>query len=370
MLHRSAKPKIFQFFVVMNDGNKLMVPFQTNKTVNNLIEAVKERVPQNEELDTMYFVDGQSLENEKIFIILSGTERLSKILNAYKAIQSNDSVKLTDFYWFVGRSPFSILHLPKLQAAHIQIAPEEIRQKYHRNTPFLCSGFYFDSFCANQQKIKNPKKKEKETKSKKNNPNRGRYFTDNAMSELMFYQKAKNEKNGEKRDEMLLKTAEEELVKERNLIEYIPSYVDSDNCLFGSFHSKYLLILCSICRRLHRGELTKAHKDKLAETAKARNLKSKEFKICIDRSVALSDEHMKETMDILSRQNGKNLDRMMLYDCLVHLAAEGFEQNKLKIIRICAQFCALIRLSPAECAVIVSMFQTEHELLSVYRHLF
>ncbi len=65
-----------------------------------------------------------------------------------------------------------------------------------------------------------------------------------------------------------------------------------------------------------------------------------------------------------------NFERIIVYDCLVHLASDGFEQQRLDILRICSQFGTVSQLSPVEIACIIQMFLTEYQLLNVYRHLF
>ena len=89
--------------------------------------------------------------------------------------------------------------------------------------------------------------------------------------------------------------------------------------------------------------------------------------------MGLNCHHVGETISILSKQNDDyyvNFERMIVYDCLVHLASDGFEQRRLEILRICSQFGTVNRLSPVEIACIIQMYETEYQLLNVYRHLF
>merc|ERR1712107_861002 len=132
--------------------------------VNDLIEATKERLSRADHdrqldilsLSTLYWVDAQTFKYEPIFVVLSGKDKLQKILSAYK-YSLNNSVKIVNFYWFLGPSPASTLGIPTLDPTDIQTAPDETRQKYHRKTPLLYSGFYFDCFMSKSHYIANCK---------------------------------------------------------------------------------------------------------------------------------------------------------------------------------------------------------------------
>ena len=206
MLHPNVQPKKFQFYVVVDPANKLLVPLATNKTVDDLIDVVKKRLRKkairnnnnprfiptvnnkynydsnlnvddgnmqtmdnetnphhqqnsiqnndklmhitpspltvntdnntNNEIDidsltTMYWVDAQTLKPKHIYVILRGTDKLQKLLKTYKSMITSDT-KLTQFYWFIARSPSQVLNIANLRPMEIRMAPEEIRQKYHR----------------------------------------------------------------------------------------------------------------------------------------------------------------------------------------------------------------------------------------------
>lgn len=176
MLPPNVQPKKFKFYVVVDPANKLLVPLATNKTVDDLIDVVKMRlrkkafrnnnrspfipITNNEDdndqsmdnqpltlntnnddndrneididsLTTMYWVDAQTLSPKHIYVILRGTDKLQKLLNTYKSMINSDS-KLSKFYWFCARSPSQVLNIANLRPMEIRMAPEEIRQKYHR----------------------------------------------------------------------------------------------------------------------------------------------------------------------------------------------------------------------------------------------
>ena len=178
MLHPSVQAKKYKFWIVVDPGNKFLVPLATNKTVDNLIEVVKTRLhkklksvsqtpissvntkvsddniqsvhhvhhsqeasisqtppqiqPDIDSLNTMYWVDAQTMKPRHIYVLLRGSDKLQRVLNTYKSMLSNESFKLKQFYWFIARSPTQVLNIPELKPSAICRAPEEIRQKYHR----------------------------------------------------------------------------------------------------------------------------------------------------------------------------------------------------------------------------------------------
>ena len=198
--HPNIQPRKFQFYVVVDPANKFLVPLATNKTVNDLIEVVKTRLRKKairnksnnnnnnrsspspipiddgidndhddenkknispsplttsrinknnnnnnndqtqidiDSLSTMYWVDAQTLSPKHIYVILRGTDKLQKLLNTYKSMVSSQLNKITQFYWFIARSPSQVLNIANLRPMEIRMAPEEIRQKYHRVKSFF-----------------------------------------------------------------------------------------------------------------------------------------------------------------------------------------------------------------------------------------
>eukprot|EP01083_Nonionella_stella_P171996 588930_1 len=480
-------PKKFKFYIVVDPVHKFLVPMAPNKTVGDLIEEVKVRLrkkcsiassnhnpsikrqqhnkppePPNtrhcqldiDALSTMYWVDAQSLKPQHVYVILQATDRLQKILHVYRAEITN-KVKIKQFYWYITASPTSVLRIANLKPMEIAQPPNEIRQKYHRNTPFLYPGFYFNFFIAKKYHGPNHQEKRKQielyrqqrlqTKYHLNSPipknhmktqhntsytmcnketitnNRGRFVTANAMNEIRHHrqhntcqntdtQQIEDSKtmkgNASNRNELHFFPKQSMISDVNNTIAYtqtsqriqhvpktdhifyntsnnefndIPSYLLDDmdhnwSYLYHSFDFKYLLVLCFACRCLNGGgNLSQAQYVKLGESAKLRQLTDEEFDICIQKSVGLNCTHLKETINILAKQNDNyyiNFERMIVYDCLVHLVSDGFEDKRLQILRICSQFGTVNELSPLEIGCIIQMYQTESQLLNVYRHLF
>ena len=101
----------------------LPLTMDTDSNTNNEVDI--------DSLTTMYWVDAQTLKPKHIYVILRGTDKLQKLLKTYKSSITSDT-KLTQFYWFIARSPSQVLNIANLRPMEIRMAPEEIRQKYHR----------------------------------------------------------------------------------------------------------------------------------------------------------------------------------------------------------------------------------------------
>ena len=66
----------------------------------------------------------------------------------------------------------------------------------------------------------------------------------------------------------------------------------------------------------------------------------------------------------------KNFSINLLYDCLIHLAADDCDTKKKDIIAVSAKFGILFRLQKEQITFVINMFCAETNLLSNFNQFF
>ena len=157
--------------------------------------------------------------------------------------------------------------------------------------------------------------------------------------------------------------------------EYVPKFLmknKNTQIVFSKFDPKYVLLITFLARIINGGKPSMSQMSIIKKTCKTRNISVDEFKLIYDKSLLLNCDIVKEILKLLNAQNKiyNNLINILVMDSIIHVSINNFELNHLRIYKIISQFGVNCGLNPIQLTTLLLLFETEFNLLHLYRHLF